>query len=100
MSLTAVTVIADRTRADGTNPAGTLTFTLSAAITNGSETVTASPITVPLIDGVATATLYANDDTGTTPAGTSYTVTEFVDGATQRNYPVTVAHSGPNPFHI
>ncbi len=60
MSLSQVTVVADRTNADGTSPAGMLTFTLSGPIANGSEIVGNGPIAVPVLAGIATAVLYAN----------------------------------------
>ncbi len=100
MSLTQVTVLADRTNADGTVPAGILTFTLSGPIANGSEIVGNGPITVPVLAGVATAILYANDDTGTTPVGNSYGLLEELEGAPARTYSITVAAAGPNPKHI
>ncbi len=100
MSLTAVTVVADRTNADSTTPAGQLTFTLSGPIANGSEIISNSPILAPLLAGVATAVLYANDDTGTTPTGSDYSVLEELEGAPARTYTITITHAGPNPKHI
>lgn len=73
------------------NPAsGTLTFTLTAPMSNSNVSVVPQPIRVTLANGSFSVSLYANDDTATVPQGVSWGVTEQISGAQPRDYFITV----------
>lgn len=91
MAFTTVTVTCDYDLADGTDPAGTVSFTPTVPMINGT-TVVAAKVTERLnVDGLLTIELAANTDPGTTPTGTAYLVEETIGGAT-REYYVTIPH--------
>jgi hypothetical protein len=80
--------------ADGQLPAGSVSFTPTASMSNGGSTVPAKAKSVALVDGVGTIVLDANDDAGTVPSGTGYKVTEHIVGS-PRTYTVVLAHAQP-----
>lgn len=92
VGFTYVTVTADYDLANGLDPVGTVSFTLSQPMVND-DTVVAAPVSRALnIDGVLLIDLAANTDPATLPANTFYTVLEDINGAT-RSYTVVVPHS-------
>lgn len=96
MAFTQVTVTATFVNADGTIPGGTVTFTPTAAMANGGSIVPVSSRVLTLTGGTATVVLDANDDVGTTPSGTGYTVVEAIAGAASRTYTVVLARAQPS----
>lgn len=81
MSFTPVTVTGTYLQSSGQPASGTIVFQLSYEMTDGvGTTVPSVPIPVKL-DGTGSFTivLFANDDTTTTPAGTTWQVQEFLD---------------------
>lgn len=98
MAFTSVTVTsgpgsppAGWTQEDGTPAAGTVTFRLTAPMSNDGNTVVPVPVTVTLnASGSFSVALDANDDSGTTPEGVQYTVLEEIGGASSREYNITV----------
>jgi len=92
LAFTKVTVTGDYDLANGFDPVGTVSFTPSEPMVNGT-TVVAAPVTRSLnIDGVLVIVLAANTDPATTPAGTFYDVAEVINGVT-RSYTVIVPHN-------
>jgi hypothetical protein len=94
MAFTPVTVTGSYESESGATAAGTVTFTLTQAMQNADQIVTPTPITVTL-DGTGhfSTVLLANDDTGTTPPGVCYGVTEQITGGQQRDYFIVVSHA-------
>lgn len=91
MAFTTVTVTCDYDLADGTDPAGTVSFTPTVPMINGT-TVVAAKVTQRLdIDGILTIQLDANTDPATQPSGAAYLVEESIGGATRKYY-VTIPH--------
>ena len=91
MAFTTVTITRDYDLADGTDPAGTVSFTPTAPMVNGT-TVVAAKVTERLnVDGLLTIDLAANTDPATLPAGTTYLVEEDIGGA-RRSYYVEIPH--------
>lgn len=80
----------------------TVTFTLSAAITDGSIFVEAQPVEAGTNDqGVFTTTLYANDDPTTTPTGTYYNVIIIgPNGAVLDRFAFSLPHTSVPPVNI
>ncbi len=77
-----------------TPASGTLTFTLTQAITNGDVVLAPSPVTVTLDEGGRfSLMLAANDDAATIPQGVRYGVTEQIAGAQPRDYFILVPHA-------
>lgn len=75
---------------------GTIRFQLSEPISNGPDTQQPTPVTATLDpNNAVTVALPANDDTGTTPEGSSYWVLESVTGVSQREYGIVVPHDAP-----
>jgi hypothetical protein len=75
VSLTTRTITHTVQNADGTAGSGTITFTLSKRITNGSTTVLPAPVVATLNgSGAISVNLYSNQDTGTFPADSTYRV--------------------------
>ena len=87
--------------AEGQAASGTVTFTLTRPVANGTMIVPSSPLVVSLdTDGNLSATLVATDDIGTAPAGIWYSVTEQLDGAQPRDYFIFISAIGPNPVQL
>lgn len=96
MAATVVTVTGQFDNEDGTAAAGTIQFQLSAPITNGGVTTYPVPVTVTLnASGAFSVPLPANDDAGTLPAGTTYTVIERITSASNREYTIVVPAATP-----
>lgn len=75
MSLSTVTVTHSVKNADGTAGSGTVIFTLSKRITNGTTTILPAPVAVTLdSSGNLSALLYANNDPSSTPNDSQYRV--------------------------
>ena len=95
MAFTTVTVTCDYDLADGTDPVGTVSFTPTVPMVNGT-TVVAAKVTERLnVDGLLTVELAANTDPTTQPAGAAYLVEESIgapgEQATRRYY-VQIPH--------
>lgn len=91
MAFTTVTVTRDYDLADGTDPAGTVTFTPTTPMNNG-VTVVAAPVVARLdVDGLLSIQLAANTDPATLPTGAYYLVQEVIGGAS-RSYYVQIRH--------
>jgi len=81
--------------------AGTLTFTLADAISNGTVTLTPSPIVATLDNtGSFTINLAATDDIGTTPTGVWYSVTEQISGGSPRDYFIQILSGYPSSVSL
>jgi len=78
--------------ASGLPKSGTLTFTLTQAMTNG-VTVTPEPIVATLVNGAFSIVLDANDDPETVPKGSQYGVTEQIAGSQPRDYFILISHA-------
>lgn len=100
MAFTLITITANEVRPDGTVPIGTVTATLSQALTNGTQLIEPTPVVGDLNasghlvnqSGLAFA-LEANDDTATTPAGSSYQFLIELDNAPVREFSAVVPHA-------
>lgn len=93
-SITMVTVTADERRADGTTPAGSVTFIPSVRSTVAGTTITIDPVTVQLVAGQASVPLAWQDDPDLTPHGWTYLVILTV-GADSRMWSVKLPQTGP-----
>lgn len=100
MSLTTITITTTEKRANGEAAQGTITATLSETIHNGSEAIDPTPIVGELnSEGKLKSqsgtpfTLIANDDTATTPAGSTYTFLIELDNAPVRSFAAVVKHT-------
>jgi hypothetical protein len=92
VAFTIVTVTRDYDLADGTDPAGTVTFTPSTPMING-VTVVAAPVVARLdVDGLLSIELAANTDPGTLPSDDSYYLVKEVIGGASRSYYVQIPH--------
>lgn len=90
MTFTQVPVRATYTRENGSPAVGTVSFTLGRPMVNGGVTV-AQPFVVSLdSSGSFALPLPANDDSGTTPTGASYSVVESLVGTFGRSYTLVV----------
>jgi len=71
---------------------GTITFQLTQPMkdTAGNQIATRVPVKKVLSSGAFSVDLYANDDTGVTPTGVTYEVTEEIDGI-YRNYFISLS---------
>jgi hypothetical protein len=94
MAFTQVDITQDYTLADGTEPSGSVTFTPTAPMFNGSVVVPMTPAVARLAGGTGTInlTLVANTDPATAPAGAAYKVDEVINGV-KRTYHVQVPHN-------
>lgn len=91
MAFTVVTITADYDLANGTDPVGSISFTPTKPMVNGT-TVVSAPVARRLnIDGLLLIDVAANTDPATTPDDAVYLVEESIGGAT-RNYYVTIPH--------
>jgi hypothetical protein len=79
---TQVTVNITMKEADGGNLSGTLTFRPSSPFYDSASdmVIGTAPVTVTLASGAASVILYATDDSTTTAADPTYTVTEDLTG--------------------
>lgn len=98
MAFTPVLVTADYDLPDGLDPTGTVSFTPTEPMINGT-TVIAAPVTGMLdVDGKLSITLAATDDTATTTASgkpAMYLIEESISGATRRGYAALSHASSP-----
>jgi hypothetical protein len=94
VALTAVDVRGKYVISDGVTAAtGSVTFQLTESLENPTEglIVVPNPVTAVLdSSGEFVISLAATDDTGTTPAGVQYRVTEKITGAQDRSYLIDV----------
>lgn len=91
MAFTVVTVTNDYDLPDGIDPVGTVSFTPSEPMVNGT-TVVAAPVVRRLnIDGLLLIDVVANTDPATVPADTRYRVVEEIEGVL-RSYYVVIRH--------
>lgn len=96
MSFTSITVTAHFENEDGTAAAGTVQFQLSSVIANADVVIEPVPLTVTLnATGKLSVPLKANDDAGTIPEGSTYTVVERVTSTSNREYSIVVPHTAP-----
>ena len=96
MAATIITVTGTYLNPDGTACSGTVTFTLNEPIANGNVIYHVQPQVVTLTgNGTISQKLVANDDAGTTPTGSFYTVNEDLSSAPQREYVATVPAASP-----
>jgi hypothetical protein len=92
VAFTQVTITQDFTSADWTEPSGTVTFTPTAPMLNGSVVVPAVPVTARLDGGGAISiSLVANTDLATAPQGSTYRVQENINGV-KRSYLIRIPH--------
>lgn len=99
MAFTTITVTCDYDLADGTDPAGEITFTPTQPMVNGT-TVVAAPVVGKLdVDGILSIQLVANTDPGTVPTGTSYEVREDIGGAARTSW-VVIPHGAGSPIDL
>lgn len=99
--LTVVTLIGTYQTAAGNPGSGTLTFTLTAPISNQGTIIPASPITVTLDPtGSFSIDLFATDDQDTIPTGVWYGVTEQLTGMQPRDYFILVSSAATQPVEI
>ena len=84
-SLTTIQVTGTYVSAAGTEQAGSVTFTPSAAVMDpaGVTVIAAVPVTVALSGGSFSTTLPCTDNAGLVPAGWLYNATVAVPGAAQ-----------------
>ena len=95
MAFTQVTVTHTFQNPDGTAAAGTVRFSLSERMTNGTVSVMpAEPVTATLdASGNISVALPANDDTGTAPSTAHYDVTIDITGARTEEYAIVLSHT-------
>lgn len=93
MPFTTVTVTGHLEREDRVPAEGTVTFTLSGDLRNGSQVIAATPIQVVLDDtGAFSVGLVATDDAGTLPVGAQYTIQTKVAGERTQTHTVPLSH--------
>ena len=90
MSFTYVPVTGSWSNSKDEVASGSVTFLPTVAMDND-ETVSQSPVVVPLVDGAISVTLAANDDPGTIPTGSAYHVIEVINSVV-RKYVIVVSH--------
>lgn len=96
MAFTTVTVTGHFESAGGAAATGTVEFVLSCPIGNAGIILEPVTITAALdATGKISVELQANDDTATSPAGSTYTVTERITTAPVREYSIVVPHTAP-----
>lgn len=94
LGFTHVTVTRDYDLADGREPAGTVYFTPSDWLVNSGVIIPAAAVAAALdVNGRIVASLAANTDLATVPAGSYYTVREEIVGQPVRSYRVIVPHA-------
>lgn len=98
MAFTLITITGSFERPDGSAASGSVLFTLTRPIQNGSVVIGA-PVRGYLLEGaLKTAAegplrLCANDDPATEPAGTSYLVELQIDSEAVRAFYIVVPHT-------
>lgn len=91
MGFTMRTVTHTFTNADGTPASGSVTFSLTKRMTNGSTTYVPATITAnPDSGGNISVSLIANNDSGTFPADSQWMVTFRILGSDLEEFPITV----------
>lgn len=100
MPFTFVTVVGTYTAGDGVVPSGTVVFTPTSPLRNGSIVITAPVVgrinasgQLKAADGITALTLAATTDPATQPSGATYEVVEFLGGADRRSYEIVVPHT-------
>jgi hypothetical protein len=94
VAFTYITVTGTYKNPDASNATGAVSFTPTATMRNGAITI-ADPVIGQLTSGALSVSLAATDDSGTTPTGVTYLVTEYIVGlATPRTYYLAVPHAG------
>ena len=87
-------------RADGTTPRARILATPLVPMTNGPTTVNRT-VAIPLqANGLATKTLQATTDPGTTPAGNAYRFSIEIDGAAMHSFVAAVPHNAGSTIDI
>lgn len=96
MAFTEITVSFKYQNMDLSAAAGSVSFSRTTEITDGTTILPVVPIMVTL-DGTGSGSvvLAANDDSTTTPTGSGYMVTERIVGAPVRTYKITLTHTTP-----
>lgn len=93
-SFTHVTVTRDYDLASGEAPTGVVYFTPSTWLLNNGITLVPAAVPAALDSlGKISVALVANDDVGTTPQDSRYTVREVITGQPVRSYQVVVPHN-------
>jgi hypothetical protein len=96
MAVTIITVTARYANPDGTAASGTVKFKLSKPFANASTIYHGQTLAATLNgSGQISQSLAANDDAGTAPANTTYTVTEALVDTPEREYQISVPHAAP-----
>lgn len=91
MAFTQRTVTHQFTNADGTPASGSVTCVLTKRMTNSGQTVAPGEVTTSLSgSGAMSVSLFANNDTGTTPGDAEWAVTIRINGVKNEEYFVTV----------
>lgn len=100
MSFTTITITGSFERPNGEPAQGSIVATLSETIQNGTEIVEPNPVMGVLngegklvSESLQPFTLAANDDTDTTPVGSTYTFLVELDTAPVRSFTATVPHA-------
>jgi hypothetical protein len=97
LAFTSVEISHQFSNADGTAASGTVEFTLSGRMTNGTQSIMKTAAVTVALDGTGSFTkaLPANDDAGTVPVGVQWLVALRVAGADEETYEVTVPSAAP-----
>lgn len=99
MAFTMITVTHRFTNLDGSAASGCVIFRLSQRITNGGVSYEPQVVVHANLDatGRLSQALPANDDAGTTPVGSTYTVIPQINGntATAEVDSITIPHTAP-----
>jgi hypothetical protein len=102
VAFTQVTITGSFIRPDGQPAYGTVTATLSEPIANSGQQIDPTPVTGVLVAGQLKDdttelpfVLEANDDPGTTPAGSSYRFVIELDSAPVDEFAAIVPHTAP-----
>ena len=95
MSFSQCTITHAVTNADDTPASGSITFTLSGRMTNGTTTIVPAAITANLnSSGQLSQALYSNVDTGTVPQDTNWRVDFRILGAEAETFFIIVPTGG------
>jgi hypothetical protein len=99
MAVTSILVTGTYLQPDTQAGQGSIVFTLTEQITNGTEIVPPTPVTATLdefgrltFDGATGVPLAANNDPGTTPEGSQYSVQEYLSPDPPESYLITVPY--------
>ena len=99
MAFTSIIVTGEFQSGSGEPGVGKVTFMATAPMRQPSENITISPteITAQLsASGTFSVSLYATNDTGTTPQGVTYEVTERIRGAALNKYFISIDKNAIN----